>query len=98
MLATVYGIVGQHKGWLEVQSEVGRGTRFRVFLPEAAPTSACDPKPTKTPSLAGYRGHETVLLVEDEARDGNESPKETAESPESGFFPCKGVAPEAGQH
>jgi PAS domain S-box-containing protein len=32
-LATVYGIVKQHDGWVQVQSEVGRGTTFRVFFP-----------------------------------------------------------------
>jgi len=34
-LATVYGIVRQHSGWIEVQSEVGQGTTFDVFLPYA---------------------------------------------------------------
>src|SRR5262249_19337231 len=32
-LATVYGIVKQHQGWVEVDSELGRGTIFKVFLP-----------------------------------------------------------------
>ena len=32
-LATVYGIVKQHRGWVEVQSAVGRGTTFQVYLP-----------------------------------------------------------------
>src|ERR1039458_4062437 len=32
-LATVYGIVKQHQGWIEVSSRVGEGTRFKGFLP-----------------------------------------------------------------
>ena len=32
-LATVYGIVKQHEGWVEVTSEVGQGTTFQVFIP-----------------------------------------------------------------
>src|ERR1019366_8580686 len=32
-LATVYGIVEQHQGWVEVSSQVGEGTTFKVFLP-----------------------------------------------------------------
>jgi PAS domain S-box-containing protein len=34
-LATVFGIVRQHEGWVEVTSEVGRGTTFRIFLPRS---------------------------------------------------------------
>ena len=32
-LATLFGIVQQHKGWVNVESEVGRGTTFRIYLP-----------------------------------------------------------------
>ena len=62
-LATVYGIVGQHQGWIEVESAVGRGTTVRVYLPAAdAAISA-----TKTGVSAGavVGGHEGVLIVED---------------------------------
>jgi CheY-like chemotaxis protein len=63
-LATVFGIVEQHRGWLEVESEVGVGTTVRVYLPRQlhpiAPTiGGGGPRPAP-------RGHETVLLVEDE--------------------------------
>jgi CheY-like chemotaxis protein len=63
-LATVFGIVQQHKGWIHVYSEVGRGTTFRIFLPRL--TTAPDKKAAWA-SLASVRGgHETLLLVEDE--------------------------------
>ena len=62
-LATVHGIAGQHRGWVEVESEIGKGTAFRVFLPavHAAPVEA--PKADNNFLL---RGTETILLVEDE--------------------------------
>jgi PAS domain S-box-containing protein len=64
-LATVHGIVKQHNGWVEVESAVGQGTTFRVYLPaKNHRPETCeldlDPPPTA-------RGHETILLVEDEA-------------------------------
>ncbi len=62
-LATVYGIVAQQDGWIEVSSEVGRGTEIAIFLPPcdaaASPTA-----PSETPALRG--GTETILVVEDE--------------------------------
>jgi len=63
-LATVYGIVQQHHGWLEVQSDVGRGTAFRVYLPvhAGAPTEAA----RSTGMAVTAVGQGTVLLVEDE--------------------------------
>jgi PAS domain S-box-containing protein len=64
-LATVFGIVQQHKGWINVYSEVGRGTTFRVYLPRL--TDASDTRFIRA-SLASIRGgSETILLVEDEA-------------------------------
>jgi two-component system cell cycle sensor histidine kinase/response regulator CckA len=65
-LATVYGIVKQHKGWLEVASQPGQGTTFRIYFPAAA-----EPKslPATAQALADIScGRcETVLLVEDDA-------------------------------
>jgi two-component system, cell cycle sensor histidine kinase and response regulator CckA len=63
-LSTVYGIVKQTGGYVMVQSEVGRGTTFQIYLPrveEAAESHGVAPA-ARTP--AG--GSETVLLVEDE--------------------------------
>ena len=65
-LATVYGIVKQHEGWIEVSSTPDQGTTFTVFLPaSAAPEAPKGYSPELTP--AGASGMETVLLVEDDA-------------------------------
>jgi CheY-like chemotaxis protein len=64
-LATVYGIVKQHEGWVEVSSEVGQGTTFNVFFPASSePVKA--PPPEVAPDAAVRCGHETILVVEDE--------------------------------
>jgi PAS domain S-box-containing protein len=64
-LATVYGVVKQHHGWLEVQSEVGVGTTFKVFLPVAGKAGDAPADPSvKSENIRG--GKETILLVEDE--------------------------------
>jgi PAS domain S-box-containing protein len=64
-LATVYGIVEQHKGWVEVSSDVGQGTSFRIFLPMSA-GEAAKADQAKTRSWP-HGGGETILLVEDDA-------------------------------
>jgi two-component system cell cycle sensor histidine kinase/response regulator CckA len=63
-LATVLGIVEQSGGFVEVDSAVGVGTTFRVFLPsvDAVPIRLGDHE-----AIEDLRGTETVLLVEDEA-------------------------------
>ena len=63
-LATVYGIVKQHQGWIEVESTVGKGTTFRIYIPYVGSTQAETEKPTTQISIRG--GTETILLVEDE--------------------------------
>ena len=64
-LATVYGIVEQHRGWVTVESEVGCGTTFHVFLPRLAQTKL--PAPAEPVATGTPGGPETILLVEDES-------------------------------
>ncbi len=61
-LSVVFGIVQQSGGRLQVDSEVGRGTTFRIYLPLA---NASAPPELDVAELAS-EGHETILLVEDE--------------------------------
>jgi PAS domain S-box-containing protein len=63
-LATVYGIVKQNHGFINVYSELGQGTSFKVFLPRQA--GKPERIPQKDPAAPVARGHETILLVEDE--------------------------------
>jgi PAS domain S-box-containing protein len=63
-LATVFGIVKQHQGWINVYSEVNHGTTFRIYLPRLAKNGGPKSAP---PTLATLRGgQETILLVEDD--------------------------------
>jgi CheY-like chemotaxis protein len=63
-LATVFGIVKQHQGWIEVDSQVGVGTTFKVFLPATARPDAAVELAATQAKVRG--GGETILLVEDE--------------------------------
>jgi signal transduction histidine kinase len=62
-LATVYGAVKQHGGYIGVESELGRGSTFRLYFPrvDQAPDAQ---RPSVGGTLAG--GHETILVVEDD--------------------------------
>ena len=73
-LSSVYGIIKQSNGFLFVDSEVGKGTTFRIYLPRciqtespaeavAARPPAVNDQPAKPLDLTG---HQTILLVEDE--------------------------------
>jgi PAS domain S-box-containing protein len=64
-LATVFGIVGQHQGWINVHSEVGHGTTFHIYLPQLTKISRQKPERPTLTSMRG--GNETILLVEDDA-------------------------------
>ena len=63
-LATVYGIVKQSGGGIEVESEVNRGTTFRIYLPAVEGVTRKPPEPSAGGKVAG--GTETVLIAEDE--------------------------------
>lgn len=63
-LSIVYGIVGQHKGCIDVESEEGKGTTFNVYLPTTGASSTLV-QGKAAPAIRG--GIETILLVEDEA-------------------------------
>jgi two-component system, cell cycle sensor histidine kinase and response regulator CckA len=79
-LSTVYGIVKQTGGFIYPESEVGKGTTFRIFLPrhhpepeEAQPTqkpavaaAAASEAEAKAPPAPDLTGQGTILLVEDE--------------------------------
>ncbi|HEX9206496.1 MAG TPA: ATP-binding protein [Candidatus Deferrimicrobiaceae bacterium] len=63
-LSTVYGIVKQHNGWINLESMPGKGTTFCAYFPEAeeAPEVEGPPREQERPA----RGRETVLFVDDE--------------------------------
>jgi PAS domain S-box-containing protein len=74
-LAVVYGIVNSHRGYVDVESEQGKGTTFRVYVEVPDGVSRAEgPSParrkssrrTTLPPNAGPRGGSTLLLVEDE--------------------------------
>jgi CheY-like chemotaxis protein len=63
-LATLHGIVEQHHGWVIVESEVGQGTTFFIYLPRLLTTKQVGGEPAAPMILNG--GTETILVVEDE--------------------------------
>jgi two-component system cell cycle sensor histidine kinase/response regulator CckA len=70
-LSTVYGIVKQTGGFVYVDSEMGKGTTFSIFLPRHVPEAAAEApasevRPAAPPRPADLTGEGTILLVEDE--------------------------------
>jgi len=63
-LAIVYGVVNQHHGWVEVESEVGRGSSFRVYIPAGTTPLESSTAFDNDKKIQG--GSETILLVEDD--------------------------------
>jgi signal transduction histidine kinase/CheY-like chemotaxis protein len=65
-LATVYGMVQQHQGWIEVESQPGKGACFHILLP-LTEKPAEKPKPAGRAPLSEVQGgKEIILVVEDE--------------------------------
>ena len=62
-LSTCYGIIKQSGGHISVYSELGRGTTFKIYLPQVAAPAAISIPRLDAPDLP--RGRETILLVED---------------------------------
>ena len=70
-MATVYGVLKQHGGWIEVDSAPGEGTVMRAYLPVSDgvledPPAEVSAEPAETPALPAPSGDITILLVEDE--------------------------------
>jgi len=61
-LAMVYGVIKNHKGYITVQSEVGKGSTFDVYLPVSGKAAY----KAATQKLFSVSGHENILLVDDE--------------------------------
>lgn len=64
-LSTVYGIVKQSGGYIQVWSEPGNGSTFNIFLPVAMNTRLKTTQPVERRRI-DFEGHETILLVDDE--------------------------------
>ncbi|MGE5664752.1 MAG: PAS domain S-box protein, partial [Deltaproteobacteria bacterium] len=64
-LSTVYGIVKQHGGWINMESAPGRGTVFSVYFPRAVAATDADISSEDAPTLPA--GRERILFVDDEA-------------------------------
>ncbi|MBM9537822.1 PAS domain S-box protein [Desulfobulbus alkaliphilus] len=64
-LASVYGAVTQNNGFITVDSEPGQGTTFTIYLQRYTEIRT-EPLPQQVPVEVAARGHETILLVEDE--------------------------------
>jgi PAS domain S-box-containing protein len=62
-LSTVYGIVRQSSGWIDVRSEVGAGSSFLIYLPRV---DASPVEERRTSAAAAETGNETILVVEDQ--------------------------------
>lgn len=64
-LALAYSVIENHKGWIEVDSELGKGTTFFVYLPVPKERSEMNIKPVYSESVS-LEGKENILVIEDE--------------------------------
>ena len=62
-LSTVFGMVQQRSGHIQVESEYGKGSTFEIYIPETKPRA---PRPQESPSSGTTRAARTILVVEDE--------------------------------
>ncbi|MCI0487646.1 MAG: PAS domain S-box protein [Blastocatellia bacterium] len=76
-LAMVANIVNDHKGFIDVTSEVGKGTEFRIYIPA---TEAMQESPVEQPSLELPTGHGELILVADDEAAVQEITKEVLEA------------------
>jgi PAS domain S-box-containing protein len=65
-LSTVFGIIKQHEGAIQVESESGRRTTFHIYLPAQNGEDAPATETSASPQEARFRGTETILVVEDD--------------------------------
>ena len=63
-LASVYGIVKQHEGWIEASSIIGKGTTFKIYFPATSQPAISAKSQARVEPVRG--GSETILVVEDE--------------------------------
>ncbi|MEM0969817.1 MAG: ATP-binding protein [Verrucomicrobiota bacterium] len=64
-LATTVGIIEQHQGWMTCETEVGKGTTFRVYLPHQEPEEQ-EAAQEKVVPMINLHGEEPILIVDDE--------------------------------
>ena len=65
-LAMVYGIIKQHQGWIDLESQPGLGTTFSIFLPVSLEAASGQHPGATLPKIRARHGGETILVVEDE--------------------------------